>query len=693
LLVDEFQDTSPDQVELLRRLTADWQPDGGRSLFLVGDPMQSIYRFRKADVGLFLAATRAGIGGVPLERLRLFRNNRACAPLVEWVNASFRGAFPRQDDAAAGAVAYRKFAATRSDLPSAGVVAHGLVASEGEDEAALEAERLLAIIDAERAGGHAKQIAVLVRARAHLDALVARIRRQRPDLRFAAVEIETLAARQPVQDLLALTRALHHRADRVNWLAILRAPWCGLTLADLHALAGADFDATIWSLVNDAEQVARLSADGQVRLLRTRAVIAAALIQQGRQPPSRWLMGAWLALGGPACLANATELADCEAFFALVDKLDAAGRFTPDELDAEMARLFGTPDALADGSLQFMTLHKSKGLEFDTVILPALHRPPRGDDSPLMRWEEVALDGSAEHLIAAPLKKRSQRNEMTPYDYLGALEKARAANEAARLLYVGATRAIRRLHLVGVVKNRKDELAAPANTFLSLLWPVLADQFTAAAPAPAAEPATPFVAKLLRVAAPVALNLPTPVSGASASEAAETGTDNSGQSLDALAGILTHLYLQIIANEGIAAWPATRVTGLRGAMELWLTRQGCVGHDAATGAARVAALLETTLASETGRWLLGKHEDAAAELALQKAGGDGTRMNIVDRTFIENGTRWIIDYKTTRPETNPAEHAKTYHPQLARYADLFSDQGLPIRCAIYYAALGEMVEV
>ncbi|MDR2001319.1 MAG: UvrD-helicase domain-containing protein, partial [Zoogloeaceae bacterium] len=236
LLVDEFQDTSPDQVELLRRLTADWQPDDGRSLFLVGDPMQSIYRFRKADVGLFLAASRSGIGGVPLERLRLFRNNRACAPLVEWVNASFAGVFPRQDDAAAGAVAYRKFAATRPDLPSAGVVAHGLVASEGEDEAALEAERLLEIIDTERAGGHAKQIAVLVRARAHLDALVARIRRQRPDLRFSAVEIEALAARQPVQDLLALTRALHHRADRVNWLAILRAPWCGLTLADLHAL-------------------------------------------------------------------------------------------------------------------------------------------------------------------------------------------------------------------------------------------------------------------------------------------------------------------------------------------------------------------------------------------------------------------------------------------------------------------------
>jgi ATP-dependent exoDNAse (exonuclease V) beta subunit len=693
LLVDEFQDTSPAQVELLQKLTADWQPGDGRSLFLVGDPMQSIYRFRKADVGLFLKAAEAGIGTVPLERLSLYRNNRSCAPVVDWVNATFEHVFPARDDAAAGAIAYRRFAAAKEPLPDAGVTVHGLVAERGEGNEA-EAECILAIIDAERAAGPERRIAVLVRARTHLDSLVAMVRRQRPQLRFTAVEIEALAERQPVQDLLALTHALHHRADRVNWLAILRAPWCGLTLADLHALAADDFNATIWSLMNDAVRVAQLSADGQLRLTHVRNALSETLRQQGRQGPARWVMGTWLALGGPACLANATELADCEAFFDLIERLDSAGRFSPEQLEKDMARLYGAPDAAADGSLQFMTLHKAKGLEFDTVILPGLHRQTGGGDTPLMRWEEVVLDGLDEHLIAAPLKKRGQKDVVTPCDYLAALERERAAHEAARVLYVGATRAIRRLHLVGVANRLKDGIRPTANTFLDLLWPAVAERFVdagGAAPV-AAEAANAFIPKLLRVAEPVGVELPCHAVAAAAVEP-KSDDEEAGLSLDALVGTLTHRYLEMIANDGLDAWPAARLGGLRGAMEVWLAQQGCGDRDAALGAERVGAILATTLASEAGRWVLQARDGAAAELALQKVSHGDTPLSVVDRSFVEAGTRWIIDYKTARPEGELAAHAERYREQLERYVDLFAAEGLTVRCAIFYAALGELVEL
>jgi ATP-dependent exoDNAse (exonuclease V) beta subunit len=393
LLVDEFQDTSPVQVRLLRCLTHGWSLDDGRTLFAVGDPMQSIYRFRKAEVGLFLDAARRGIGPVQLERLRLCRNNRSCPPLIDWVNRAFSQVFPRADSAARGAIRYREFVATRADEPGSGVHVHPLLMGEGDDVESMrvrEAEQVVAIIRETRAQHPQRKIAVLVRARSHLETLVAEIRRHHGDLHFQAVEIETLAGRQVVQDLLALAHALHHRADRVHWLAILRAPWCGLKLADLHALAADDRYSTVWSLMRDETRLQNLSEDGRRRLLHVRGVLEAAFMQQGRQRTSRWLHGVWLMLGGAQCLWEAGDVRDVQGFFDKVEQLDATGQFSVERLASEVEKLYAAPDVEADGSLQFMTIHKSKGLEFDTVILPGLERTTGHGDQPLLLWEEIA---------------------------------------------------------------------------------------------------------------------------------------------------------------------------------------------------------------------------------------------------------------------------------------------------------------
>ncbi len=143
-------------------------------------------------------------------------------------------------------------------------------------------------------------------------------------LRYQAVELHHLAERPMIQDLLALTRALSHPADRIAWLAILRAPWCGLSLADIHALvAGKDMaKVTIWQQITTDSSGQGLSPDGQLRLLRFRSVMAETLVNRGRGDHfsgvgswRRWLEGCWLALGGPATLAGDAELVDAGTFF------------------------------------------------------------------------------------------------------------------------------------------------------------------------------------------------------------------------------------------------------------------------------------------------------------------------------------------------------------------------------------------
>ena len=740
LLIDEFQDTSPLQIDLLKRLTAGWQAGDGRTLFAVGDPMQSIYRFRKAEVGLFLRAAQQGIGGVRLTPLRLSRNNRACPAMIDWINAHFPAVLPPTDDPVRGEIRYRPFVATREALPESGVFVHPLVLdAEIDDEAAArrEAEMTIELIAVERRRDPQCRIAVLARARKHLSTLIAALRRRgvespverRAQWRFVAVDLEPLAERQVVRDLIALTRALHHRADRVHWLAILRAPWCGLTLADLLILAGDDHAATVWTLMRDDARLARLSADGQRRLRLVRDVLTEALAGQGRQPRRAWVEDVWRKLGGPACLTHENDMADAQAFFDRLAALDAAGRFAIDRLAEEMDGLFAAPDAAADGGLQLLTVHKSKGLEFDVVILPGLHRKTSGNATPLLAWDSVAL-ADGERLLAAPVNPRREKSAPSLYDFIQQLEKRRQDNEEARVLYVAATRAKCRLHLLGTAFRKATDdgamtLVPPAAaTPLGRLWPVVMADFQAVAVdaattiaarsnASSVTPLAEFVPPLLRLENPLACaTWQAPATW----PAAMPRDDAPGDALAAAVGTLVHACLEQIADH-VAAWDVERLQTLQAAGERWLASRGWARAEAAGGAARAVAILRTALTSVDGQWVLHARAGAASELALtrrEKVGAGETASDdvakdaigierlvtrVVDRSFIDDGARWIIDYKTAdlgakadgADDAALSAHAERFRPQLEAYALLFAHENLPRRLAIFYVAHGRLI--
>jgi ATP-dependent exoDNAse (exonuclease V) beta subunit len=734
LLVDEFQDTSPTQIKLLEKLTAGWMDGDGRTLFLVGDPMQSIYRFRKANVGLFLRVLKHGLGDLSLTPLKLWRNNRSHEAVIEWVNNAFSKVFPDKDSVSRGAIKYRQFVAKERPSAGAGVKVHamldGSIQSDTDEEADLEnaltdvrqqeANKIIEIIKATWAENPARKIAVLVRARSHLHALVAEIRRSHSDIPFQAVEIEELANRQVVQDLLSLTSALHQRADRVHWLAILRAPWCGLSLEDLYHLGGGDQYRTVLDLMQDEVHVNRLSEEGRQRLLHVRGVMQEALQHRGRMTTSRWVHGVWLMLGGPACLWDTGDVRDVQAFFERIDKIEMAGKFSTEQLALEVEKLYAAPNAKAPDTLQFMTIHKSKGLEFDTVILPGLDKSTGGGEQSLLLWEEVARESLDDDvadvdLVVAPFipKSKNKAEQVSIYDYLKSLEKQRADYEDARVLYVAVTRAERCLHLLGAVSSNKEgELLPKKNTFLEILWPVVAGGFSKEkllqiqselpnlTGGQLSTQLQDFVPKLVRLSKPEVPGLLQAEVMHETQSSQAKDQEESYLVLEADIGTLTHRYLELIAKQGLEAWPASRLEPLKLAMQRWFTGRSYSVSAANQGADAVLALLKTALQSPQGQWILKSRESASNELQIESLGDDNTqvRKKIIDRTFIEDDVRWIVDYKTKTiaSETSPDEAslrqvAESYRQQLESYAILFADEGLRIQLAIYFVHIGQLV--
>jgi ATP-dependent exoDNAse (exonuclease V) beta subunit len=709
LLVDEFQDTSISQYELIGRLTAGWEAGDGRTVFAVGDPMQSIYRFREAEVGLFLRARAAGIAGVALEPISLAANFRSQAGIVDWVNATFLEVMPEREDIATGSVPYTRSEPTREALPGDAVSVHPFF----NGDLAGEASAVTRIVERARREDPDGKVAILVRNRGHLREIVPALKAA--GLRFRAIEIEALGHRPVVQDLLALTRALSHPADRLAWLASLRAPWCGLTLADLDALAGDGARQTVWELMNDEARVAALSADGRARLSRVRAVFGAAIEERSRGSLRERVAGAWFALAGPACVEDATDLEDAEIYFDYLGSHEEAGEVADMAAFEEgLAELYALPDLLADDRLQIMTIHKAKGLEFDTVIVPGLGRAPRSEDARLFLWmEQPRGEGNgAADLLLAPIHETGADQDPI-YRWLRKIEAEKEELEAGRQLYVAATRARRRLHLLGDTGFRVDEAGVPQlcapgeRALLRQLWPLVEPLYAQAAQrlvesgaATADDRDAPVLIdqSLRRIASgwqppaapPRAVWTAPPETARAADEIEFSWVGETARRV----GSVVHRWLQRMAEDGLERWDAKRVRTLEKTIADELIASGLAADAVKDAAARVAAILAQTLSAERGGWLLSARTAAQSELRLTGVADDGVVNIVMDRTFVDDdGVRWIVDYKTGGHEGADIDafldrEQERYCPQLERYAALMRAlDDRPIRLGLYFPLL------
>lgn len=697
ILVDEFQDTSWLQFSLLETLVTGWDQSRGRTLFIVGDPMQSIYRFREAQVGLFLRAGDEGIGQVPLVPLQLTANFRSQGNLVALANQWFARIFPAHEHAASGAVGFSCGAAVKPEDGEA-----LCFVPMPQPDLRPEADTVMLQIKKLLAANTEDTIAILVRSRSHLPEITALL--QRDAIAYQAQDIDPLGDKMAVQDGLSLLKALLHPADKLSWLSVLRAPWCGLSLAEVSHIARF---ATIGAALASAELATVLNDAARRRFYHVGAILLRGQQQRGQISVRQLWEEGLAALKVQNCWSSA-ELESLLQLGPVLERCDSGGDIDNiAQLEHQIQLLFARDQMDPAARVHVMTIHKAKGLEFDHVILPGLGRRARRSPKALLRWEEDAQLG----LLLAPLAQRGVNETDPVYAMLERMDKRKEAYETARLLYVAVTRARKKLYCYAYAAPGAGGECAPASgSLLELLWPVCHEYFPAGVQEVTSteKPEHREEAKGTLQRLPLEYFSPLPPAAAVgqyylSGQASPSGYTPVSPALQrsAILGTVTHEYLAFLGEEPGRQSPAYIET-LRAGMEKRFELAG-YGAAAQTLAQECLAMLNNTLASPQGRWILAQHTARAAEFELCGQYGGDLLTAVVDLTFIDAQTRerWIVDYKTAAPQEGESaaqfyqRQAEQHAPQLERYRTLLQqlDAKHHCRAGLFFPAFGGWCEV
>jgi ATP-dependent exoDNAse (exonuclease V) beta subunit len=751
ILVDEFQDTSRTQHDLLRLLISSWRDDsrslfGNRTLFLVGDPMQSIYAFRQAEVRLFHQTRKLGLGKVLLQPETLSVNFRCQQSLVEKHNELFPSVFEPQTE-----VAFNRSVSFVRPLPGEPINWHfrRKPPNGTPDHVAdlrREAIEICDQIDHYRKDPGCK-IAILLRVKQHGDAVLAELRKR--VVGYRAVDLEQLSDRQEVLDVASLTRALLHPADRIAWLSVLRAPWCGLSLSSLETLCGLELQKkTALPCIPDllAEHAADLIGDDAAIATRILDLLISASRRRETTRLPRLVFETWQELGGPDCV-NEDESANVQGYFRLLDNLDQQGLpINAATLNGAMQQLWAPPNPLADGQIEVMTIHKAKGLTFDVVFVPGMERWPKHDEAVLLDWIEVDAhtgaadaDGSAAparpqtNLVISPVSPNdSDRSQLGRW--IRDRKKVRADAELRRLFYVAATRARRYVHFFAAVEERDGELKGPPSTsLLAVAWDAVeplarqqleADRAVLPALAAQAEPEDPGQSYVLRFSVD---RQPTSIAGAPGlltdiaaayvqppiiddEEASDPSiTITAGITRRAIGTVVHSLLEQVAGRISSGESFATIGTWLKARgpkIQTLLRMRGVPEPSLAKAGRSTTDLVQKMLTSTTGQWILSSHPETEDELRISLPSATGESEHRLDRVFLAgpepltsgNSHVWVIDYKTASHgerglEEFLNEQQKIYGPTMQTYATAvraLRKDNLPVICSLYFVAMDRL---
>lgn len=685
ILIDEYQDTSESQFNFFEKIMSGWSPDSGNTFFAVGDPMQSIYRFRNANLSLFQRTYKEGLSNVDVSPRQLTSNFRTLPELVESVNEVFEQIFGIREDSNEGAVAFaRSFAANNkfekhsADEPFSMTLCFN--DPDGQSEAIEAASRIAQIRDLYP---QEETVALLVPTRTRLSNYLRALREK--GLRWKGVDIVKLVDEPVVRDLYTLVEVYQDDRNRLAWLSFFRSPMCGLSLQDLETLA-------TYSLGSQMLKCPNLSERGSVALTRVKKAFSTAEDERHLTIRSQ-VERLWYRLGGVDAYGEEDSLVNAERFLELLEA-STLGNIRLDELWSRIEGEYATESGV-NADVDIMTIHKAKGLEFDHVVLVDCNRRGQTSTQEIVKW----LEYKNSLLIAI----NDKEHEDPFYSFIKREEAIRDENERKRVLYVAMTRAKQTLSIFGQFKS--DEIKVTSGSLFKFLEPFFDRAKTVSTFQKVTAVAERSSLMLTRLDPEYEWDDPVPKVGLNDEytnpiDLTVSVVNPINFQRELVLGTLVHRELHRIAvhGKGRLEFSEQRKSSWRN----YLQMQGVGGEDVPRLLERTQTQLENVLNDHQGRWMLDQnHFDAQSEAKFTGYLEGEIKNIVIDRTFVdEEGTRWIIDFKTTAfPHIVDRadivrETQRRHGRQLSSYVQIVGGiEARKIRCAVYYTDIPMFVEL
>jgi ATP-dependent helicase/nuclease subunit A len=481
LMVDEFQDTNPVQKRLLDALG---EGNDRLRLFVVGDAKQSIYRFRGADLEVFLQ-TQAEVQARDGEHLSLAHNFRTQGPVIQFVNRLFARLM-------ADSVGYEPMVHTRvaaheesmveilhlmpqgdsmeSRLQEAQAIAHRIKEMVGQEQLVPTADGLRAV--------EYRDITLLFSAMTNVGLYEHAL--QQEGIPYYIVGSRHFFRRQEVIDLVLLLQAVVDARDPLALIGTLRSPLFGVSDEALYWLGAAGvFSGQMrgdwqerdgWEKLagDDRERLARaqrfLRAWRQEKSFRTAGELLAAVLEE-----TGYEQALLLSFGGRQKVGNVRKFVEL-AFeqpperAGVLPFLQRITRLIEEGIDEEDAQV----ESDRSDVVRIMTVHKSKGLEFPVVILPDM-----GREANLRR--DGKFQYAPDYGLAVSFAENEAWNDYGFGPQMREAERQKALEEERRKLYVAMTRARDYLLLVGTREEPKSGMTLESSRWFDWLVAAMAD--------------------------------------------------------------------------------------------------------------------------------------------------------------------------------------------------------------------------